>query len=156
MVMLNSFQPVSISFISSCLCFNHPPTLLLLGVRILNEISILFMWCSSFFSINVLIRWFIVKMLKSFKFIILLFSNSAGGCNSRFGVDLILFLFSQCFLIPVHQLIILLLLFIPGVLKIHNSILILFKLVWALLSYSSLLIQPVQYLSSNLFQRWFP
>ena len=45
-----------------------------------------------------------------------------------FGVDLILFLFSQCFLIPVHQLIILLLLFISGVLKIHNSILIPFKL----------------------------
>ena len=45
-----------------------------------------------------------------------------------FGVDLILFLFSQCFLIPVHQLIILLLLFISGVLKIHNSILNPFKL----------------------------
>ena len=72
-----------------------------------------------------------------------------------FGVDLILFLISQCFLIPVHQLIILLLLFISGVLKIHNSILNPFKLFWGLLSYSSLLIQPVQYLLSNLFQRWF-
>ena len=68
-----------------------------------------------------------------------------------FGVDLILFLISQCFLIPVHQLIILLLLFISGVLKIHNSILNPFKLCWGLSSYSSHLIQPVQYLLSNLF-----
>ena len=45
-----------------------------------------------------------------------------------FGVDLILFLISQCFLIPVPQLIILLLLFISGVLKILNSILNPFKL----------------------------
>ena len=76
---------LSVSFIPSCLCFPHPPTLLLLGARN-SQMKYPFYSCdiSSFFSFNVLIRWFIVKMLKSFKFIILLFSNSAGGCNSRF------------------------------------------------------------------------
>ena len=63
---------LSVSFIPSCLCFPHPPTLFLYGARILKW-SIHFYSCdvSSFFSFNVLIRWFIVKMLKSFKFIIL-------------------------------------------------------------------------------------
>ena len=116
--------------ISSCLCFSHPPTLLLLGARN-SQMKYPFYSCgiSSFFSFNVLIQCFIVKMLKSFKFIILLFSNSLVDVIQDFGVDLILLIISQCFLIPVHQLIFLLLLFLSGVLKIHNSILILFKLV---------------------------
>ena len=76
---------LSVSFTPSCLCFPHPPILLLLGVRN-SQMKYPFYSCdiSSFFSFNVLIRCFIVNMLKSFKLIILLFSNSVGGYNSRF------------------------------------------------------------------------
>ena len=85
------FKPVSILFIPSCLCFPHPPSLFFMELEFSNEISILFMW--GFFILfpqcpyPVILR----KMLKSFKFIILLFSYSVGGCNSRFRFNLILF-----------------------------------------------------------------
>ena len=42
---------------------------------------------SSFFSFNVLIRWFPMKMLNSFKFIILHSLFFSSGFNSSFGVD---------------------------------------------------------------------
>ena len=54
------FSMVFVSSISKLLlCFSHPPTLFLRGLRILNQVSILLvMKSSSSFSINILIRWF--------------------------------------------------------------------------------------------------
>ena len=126
---VNSF-PTGAHFVHTKLSLFSPPSHPSSSQSKNSQMKYPFYSCdvSSFFSFNVLIRWFIVKMLKSFKFIILLFSILPVDVIQDFGVDLILFLISQCFLIPVHQLIILLLLFISGVLKIHNSILNHFKL----------------------------
>ena len=179
MVMLNPFQPVcllfklfhtdtveksddlSVSFIPSCLCFSppsHPSSSW--SQKFSDEISILFMWY--FFILFLQCSYPVIYREDAQEL-----PSSSFFCSQilpvdviqDFGVDLILFLISQCFLIPVHQLIILLLLFISGELKISqkilNSILIPFKLFWALSSYSSHLIQPVHYLLSNLSQRWF-
>ena len=175
---VNSFQPVcllfklfhtdvveksddlSVSFIPSCLCFPHPRALFFIEPEILkwniHFIHVIFLHSFPSMFLSGALSWRCSRA-----------SSSSFFCSQilpvdviqDFGVDLILFLISQCFLIPVHQLIILLLLFISGVLKIsqkiHNSILNPFKLFWALSSYSSHLIQPVHYLLSNLFQRWF-
>ena len=51
--------------------FSRPPTLFLQGLRFLNHVSFYLWEVSSLFSFNVLIRWFPMKMLNSFKFIIL-------------------------------------------------------------------------------------
>ena len=65
----------------SCLCF---PTLFFKDSDFLIKYP--FYWCeaSSFFSFNVLIRWFPKKMLNSFKFIILHCCFFSGGSNSSF------------------------------------------------------------------------
>ena len=80
----NFSSTVSIPSAPSCLWFSRPPTLFLQGLRFLNHVSF-YMWeVSSFFSFNVLIRWFPMKMLNSFKFINLHCCFFSGGSNSSF------------------------------------------------------------------------
>ena len=120
---------LSVSFIPKCLCFPHPPTLLLLRATILR-------WSIHFIHVMFLHSFPSMFLSGDLSWRCSRASSSSFFCSQilpvdviqDFGVDLILFLISQCFLIPVHQLIILLLLFISGVLKIHNSILNPFKL----------------------------
>ena len=64
--------------------FSRPPTLFLQGLRFLNHVSFYLWEVSSFFSFNVLIRWFPMKMLNSFKFIILHCCFFSSGSNSSF------------------------------------------------------------------------
>ena len=146
---------LSVSIIPSCPCFPHPPSL--------------FFWSQSPWSS---IHFIHVIFLHSFPSMFLSgdlswrcsrASSSSFFCSQilpvdviqDFGVDLIIFLISQCFLIPVHQLIILLLLFISGVLKIHNSILNPFKLFLRIV----ILFKPFNSTGAislnQSFQRWF-
>ena len=64
--------------------FSRPTTLFLQGLRVRNQVSIYSCEVYSLFSINVLIRWFPMKMLNSFKFIILHCCFFSGGSNSSF------------------------------------------------------------------------
>ena len=77
--------------------FSRPPTLFLQGLRFLNHVSFYLWEVSSFFSFNVLIRWFPMKMLNSFKSIILRSFSSPVDLIQAFGVDHILFLVSNAF-----------------------------------------------------------
>ena len=116
----------------SCLCFSRPPTLFLQGLRFLNHVSFYLWEVSSFFSLNVLIRWFPMKMLNSFKFINLRCCFFSGGSNSSFRCWSYPFPHFKCYPMPVHLIIIHLSLFVSGVLKIsqknHVSILNPFEL----------------------------
>ena len=78
--------------------FSRPPTLFLQRLRFLNQVSIYSCEVSSLFSINVLIRWSLMKMLTSFKFIILhsFFSFPVDPIQA-FSVDHIPFLVSNEF-----------------------------------------------------------
>ena len=78
---------VFVSFIPSCLCFSPPSHPFLQGLIYFNQVSIYSCEVSSLFSINVLIRWFPMKMLSSFKFIMLRSLFFSGGLISSFGVD---------------------------------------------------------------------
>ena len=71
--------------------FPHPPTPFLLEPRILNQVSILFMWYFFIHFLQCSYPVILRKMLKSFKFIILLFSILSVDVIQDFGVDLILF-----------------------------------------------------------------
>ena len=103
--------------------FSRPPTLFLQGLRFLNHVSFYLWEVSSFFSFNVLIRWFPMKMLNSFKFIILHCCFFSGGSNSSFQCWSYSFPRVKCFLMPVHLSITHLLLFICSrVLKISQKI----------------------------------
>ena len=65
------FSTVSVSSVPKLPLFSHSPTLFLQGLRFLNHVSFYLREVSLFFSFDVLIRWFPMKMLNSFKFIIL-------------------------------------------------------------------------------------
>ena len=131
--MIPSFSPSARSILSflngiHSICpklplFSCPPTLFLQGLRFLNQVSIYSCEVSSLFSINVLIRWSLVKMLTSFKFIILHYCFFSGGSNSSFQCWSYSFPRGKCFLMPVHLPITHLLLFICSrVLKISQKI----------------------------------
>ena len=107
----------------SCLCFPALPPLFLQGLRFLNHVYFYLWEVSSFFSFNVLIRWFPMKMLNSFKFIILHSFFFSGGSNSSFQCWSYPFPRFKCFSMPVHLSITHLLLFICSrVLKISQKI----------------------------------
>ena len=55
---LQLFSTLFVSSVLSCLCFSCPPTLFLQGLRFLNQVSFYWWEVSSFFSVNVLFRWF--------------------------------------------------------------------------------------------------
>ena len=131
--MIPSFSPSARSILSflNGVCFVHPklslfsrpPTLFLQGLIYFNQVSIYSCEVTSLFSINVLIRWSLVKMLTSFKFIILRSFFFSGGSNSSFQCWSYSFPRVKCFLMPVHLSITHLLLFICSrVLKISQKI----------------------------------
>ena len=91
------FSTVFVSSVSKLPLFSRPPTLFLQGLRFLNHVSFYLWEVSSFFSFNVLIRWFPMKMLNSFKFIILRSFSSLVDPIQAFSVDHILFLGSSVF-----------------------------------------------------------
>ena len=115
---LNSFQrclfrPSQVVFVF------RPPTPFLQGLRFLNQVSILFMW--SLFILFNQCSYPVVLMKMLYKFVILRSLSSPVDSIQNFGVNFILFLISQCFLTPVHLLIIPRLLFnCFGVLKISQ------------------------------------
>ena len=117
-----SFPTLFVSSVPKLALFSRPPTLFLQGLRFLNHVSFYLWEVSSFFSFNVLIRWFPMKMLNSFKFIILCSFFFSGGFNSSFRCWLYSFPCCKCFLMPMHLLIIHFSLFIcSGVLKISQK-----------------------------------
>ena len=91
--MIPSFSPSARSFLNflNGVCFirpklplfSRPPTLFLQGLGFLNQVSIYSCEVSSLFSINVPIRWSLVKMLTSFKFIILHSQIGRASCRER-------------------------------------------------------------------------
>ena len=86
-----------VSFIPSCLCFSPPSHPFLQGLIYFNQVSIYSCEVTSLFSINVLIRWSLVKMLTSSKFIILHFFSSPVDPIQAFSVDHIPFLVENAF-----------------------------------------------------------
>ena len=75
------FHPSQVVF------FSCPPTFFLQGLRFLNHVSFYLREVFSLFSLDVLIRWFPMKMLNSFQFIILPSFFFSGGLISSFSVD---------------------------------------------------------------------
>ena len=138
---------VFVSSIPSCLCFSPPSHPFLQGLIYFNQVSIYSCEVSSLFSINVLIRWFPMKMLNSFKFIILHCCFFSGGSNSSF-VDHILSLFQMSSLAnaPLYHSLLPIHLFwsaedISEDLCFHSQSI---QDISRLLSHSSHIIQPVQ------------
>ena len=137
--------------------FSRRPTLFLQWLIYFNQVSIYSCEVSSLFSINVLIWWSLVKMLTSFKFIILRSLFFSGGFNSSF-VDHILSsfqMFSHAGTPLNHSL-----LDIPSSSSVeyisegssfHSRSV---QAIWRLLSHSSHLIQSVQSLF-KIVQRCF-
>ena len=116
------FSMVFVSSVQSCLCFpTHPLLFFFKDSDILIKYPSY--WCevSSFFSFNVLIQWFPMKMLNSFKFIILHCCFFSGGFNSSFRCWSYPFPRFKCFPMSVHLLIVHLSLFLSGVLKISQK-----------------------------------
>ena len=107
----------------SCLCFSRPPTILLQGLRCLNQVSILLM--QSLFILFFQCSYPVIfhedaHEASSLPFFILFFS---GGFNSSLQCWSHSFPRFKCFLMSVHLLIIHLLLFmLSGVLKISQKI----------------------------------
>ena len=119
----------TLSFLTG-VCFVHPKLSLfsppshpfLQGLIYVNQVSIYSCEVTSTFSINVLIWCSLVKMLTSFKFIILHCCFFSGGSNSSFQCWSYSFPRVKCFFVPVHLLIFHFSLFIcPGVLKISQK-----------------------------------
>ena len=98
-LIISTFLRSILSFSQRCLfhpyqvVFVFPPSHpFLQGLRFLNQVSIYSCEVSSLFSIIVLIRWIsLVKMLTSFKFIILRLFSSPVDLPQAFCVDHILF-----------------------------------------------------------------
>ena len=102
--------------------FSRPPTLFLQGFRFLNHVSILWMWSFSILFNQCSYPVIIMKMVRSFKFIILRSLFFSGGFNSSFWCWSYPFPPFKCFLMPVHLLIIHFSPFIcSGVLKISQK-----------------------------------
>ena len=140
---------VFVSFIPSCLCFSQPSHPFLQGLIYFNQVSIYSCEVTSLFSINVLIRWSLVKMLTSFKFIILHSRILLRWINFKLSV-LIIFLSSFLMLphadAPLNHSLLPIYLFwsaedISQDLCFHSQSV---QDISRLLSHSSHLIQPVQ------------
>ena len=90
------FSTVFVSSVSKLPLFSRPPTLFLQGLRYLNHVSFYLWEVSSFFSFNVLIRWFPMKILTKLQVYYSSFFFFFGGFNSSF-VDHIPFIVSNAF-----------------------------------------------------------
>ena len=147
-----------VSFIPSCLCFSPPSHPFLQGLIYFNQVSIYSCEVTSLFSINVLIRWSLVKMLTSFKFIILHSRILLRWIQFKLSV-LIIFL-SSCQMLshagaPLNHSPLAIHLFqsvedISEDLCFHSQSI---QDIWRLLSHSSHLIQPVQFPFQVIFRR---
>ena len=130
-----SFPTLFVSSVPKLPLFSRPPTLFFKDLDFLIKYP--FYWCevSSFFSFNVLIRWFPMKILTKLQVYHSSFFFFSGRLNSSLQCWSHSFPCFKCFLMPVYLLIIHLFLFmLSGVLKLSQKIRISipnpFKLSW--------------------------